>query len=470
MSRTQPNLDRLHILDEDGGRHYIYPADVHGRYARVRPWLFLLLIAIYISMPWISIGGHPAVFLDLAARRFFLFGRTFNAQDVYLVFFLLTGIGFLLIVLAALFGRLWCGWACPQTVFLEGLYRRIERFIEGPAASRRALARGPFTIDKLLRKAAKHGIFAALSFVLAHLFLAYFVSTKKLLAMIADGPLSHFSTFLWGIGLTVLLYVNFFWFREQTCLIVCPYGRLQSVMQDPDTINVGYDEKRGEPRGKLQTAGAGDCLDCRRCVAVCPTGIDIRNGLQMDCIGCTACIDACDEIMGKVGRPRGLVRYDSERALKNGERHFLRPRLFIYTLLGAIGLAVSVLVWARHVPFEANVLHGRGAPYVLDGGLLRNQVLIHLINKNAGPSELSIEALSAGQPDGLPLQFIIPQPRVTLGSLESLEVPILISLPRDSYRKGMHALLQIRDSASQRVCLLQVPLQGPLSSPGARNL
>jgi len=461
MAQKQPDFGRLPVLDEHGGRQYIYPADVHGRLTRLRPWLFLLLIAVYVALPWIPVGGHPAVFLDLGSRRFFLFGRTFNAQDFYLVFFLLTGVGFLLIVLAALFGRVWCGWACPQTVFLEGVYRRIERWIEGPAAQRRALARGPLTVDKFLRKTAKHALYVAISFVLAHLFLAYFVSAEKLLAMIADGPLAHWTTFLWGVGLTGLLYGNFFWFREQLCLIVCPYGRLQSAMQDPDTINIGYDQKRGEPRGKVNAAGAGDCVDCRRCVAVCPTGIDIRNGLQMECIGCAACIDACDDIMAKVGRQPGLIRYDSERALKTGERRFLRPRLYVYTLLGAAGLLVSLLLWVRHMPFEANVLHGRGAPYVLDAGLVRNYVIVHLINKNAGMSELTIESAEPDVKLRSQLQLIIPQPRVALKSLESLEVPIIFSLPTAAYRPGMHTSLRIRDSASSSERTLEVPLSGP---------
>jgi cytochrome c oxidase accessory protein FixG len=461
MSQAQPNLERLHVLDERGGRRYIYPADVRGRFTRYRPWLFLVLIAVYVSLPWIPVGGHPAIFLDIAARRFFIFGRTFNAQDFYLVFFLLTGVGFLLIVLAALFGRIWCGWACPQTVFLEGVYRRIERFIEGPASKRQALAKGPYTVEKFVRKTIKHVLYLAVSFVLAHLFLAYFISAEKLLRMIAEGPQRHWGSFLWGAAITALLYWNFFWFREQLCLIVCPYGRLQSAMQDPDTINIGYDAKRGEPRGKLKVLNAGDCIDCRRCVAVCPTGIDIRNGLQLECIGCAACIDACDDIMKKVERAPGLIRYDSERSLKDGARRFLRPRLYLYSVLGAIGLAVSLTLFIGHVPFEANTIHGRGAPYVLDGEVLRNQILVHLVNKNPGPSELHIEPAPIDAKSGALMEFIIPQPRVKLGSLESLEVPVLISLPRGAYHPGMRTTLRVRDSASQTVKTLEVRLSGP---------
>lgn len=465
MSQAPPDLERLHILDEAGGRRYVYPADVHGRYTRLRPWLFLVLIAVYVSLPWISVGGHPAILIDIAARRFFLFGRTFNAQDMYLLFFLLTGVGFFLIVLAALFGRIWCGWACPQTVFLEGVYRRIERLIEGPAAKRQALARGPLTVEKVLRKSIKHALYLGISFVLAHLFLAYFISAAKLLRMIAEGPGPHLAAFMWGVALTAILYWNFFWFREQLCVIVCPYGRLQSAMQDPDTINIGYDQKRGEPRGKLKVLNSGDCVDCRRCIAVCPTGIDIRNGLQLECIGCAACIDACDEIMHKVGRAPGLIRYDSERALKDGTRRFLRPRLYIYALLGAVGFTVALSLFIGHAAFEANIVHGRGAPYVLDGDVVRNQVLLHLVNKNAVASDLDIAAKPGDDKAAATMQFIIPQPRVTLGSLESLEVPILIAIPRAAYQPGMRAVLNIRDSASQSTRTLEVRLSGPTTRP-----
>jgi cytochrome c oxidase accessory protein FixG len=461
-SHSSPGLDKLHVLDDRGGRRYIYPADVQGRFARWRPRVFALLLLIYLALPWISVGGHPAVFIQIAERRFFLFGKVFNAQDFYYLFFVLSGIGFVLIVMAALLGRLWCGWACPQTVLLEGIYRRIERLIEGPASRREALARAPWTLGKVARKGLKHALYLLVSFVLAHLFLAYFLSIPELLRMMRENPLANWTAFLWGLGLTAVLYLNFFWFREQLCLIVCPYGRLQSVMQDRDTVVIGYDRRRGEPRGKVGSTGSGDCVDCRRCVVVCPTGIDIRNGLQMECIGCAGCIDACDEIMDRLKRPRGLIRYDSERALDGEPRRFLRPRVFAYAALGLLGLVVLGTAWARYQPFEANLVRGRGAPYVLDGELVRNHVLLHLINKRAEPVTLRIEPEQrAGK--GAPIQILIPQPRVSMSPLESRSIPVVLSAPRGGFSPGQEASLRVSEESSGASRVLSVPVAGPLS-------
>jgi cytochrome c oxidase accessory protein FixG len=456
-----PTLDKLHVLDEHGGRKYVYPADVHGRFTRWKPLVFAVLIAVYAALPWIQIGGHPAVLIDIPMRRFYLLGKTFNAQDFYLFFFVLTGIGFTLIVLSALFGRVWCGWACPQTVFLEGVFRRVERWIEGPAAHRAALARGPMTAGVFFRKLLKHAIYLVLSFVVAHIFLSYFVSMRELLVMIRQRPSAHLTAFLWAFGMTAVVYWNFFWFREQLCLVICPYGRLQSALQDRDTIVIGYDSKRGEPRGKATEAGVGDCVDCRRCIAVCPTAIDIRNGLQMECVGCANCIDACDEIMGKLGREPGLIRYDSERGLTEGKRRFFRPRLLGYTVAGLLGLTVATVTWIRHMPFEANVVRAVGLPYVLDGDVVRNQATVHLINKNPGPSDMEIAAAPGQQ-----VALLISQPRLTLPSLGSQQVPVVLTVRRADFRRGMTAVLLVTDGASGTRKELRMPVLGP--TVGAR--
>ena len=310
-------------LRSDGSRNYVHPADVKGRFTRLRYTIFSVLIAIYVLLPFIKIGGHPAVFLDIVNRRFYLFGAVFNAQDFWLVFFLLSGVGLTLLIVTAIKGRLWCGYACPHTVFLEGVFRRIERLIEGPRAQRLRRNATGLSFDKVWRKLLKHGVYIVLALLLSHVFISYFVSLPSLVEMVQRSPAEHPTAFTWVIVMSAILYFNFSWFREQLCLIICPYGRLQSAMTDQDTMVIGYDFNRGEPRGKASDPSNGDCVDCKRCVVVCPTGIDIRNGLQMECVGCAACVDACDEIMTKVGRPEGLVRYDSLNGLR-GQSQALR--------------------------------------------------------------------------------------------------------------------------------------------------
>ncbi len=299
-------------LGRDGKHKRPYPADVSGRFVTRRRIVYGALISLWVALPWIPIHGHPAVFLDVDRRQFFLFGLTFNSQDVWLLFFLLSGVGFGLLFATAVLGRVWCGWACPQTVFLEALFRPIERLFQGPRNVALRRAASGVTFDRAWRTAATHAAYVLAAALVAHVFLAYFVSLPKVFAMVRTRPGAHPEAFAWMVITTAVMYANFAFFREQLCVVVCPYGRLQSVLLDDDSLVVGYDEQRGEPRGKAKTAKGG-CVDCNRCVVVCPTGIDIRDGLQLDCIACTACIDACDEVMDKLSRPRGLVRYDSLR-------------------------------------------------------------------------------------------------------------------------------------------------------------
>jgi cytochrome c oxidase accessory protein FixG len=452
-----PNLDRMHVINKDGSRRDVHPADVKGRFSNMKPWVYGVLIFIYAAMPWVRIDGKPAIHIDIAARKFFLFGEIFNAQDFYLMFSLLTGIGFTLIFLSAIFGRVWCGWACPQTVFLEGVFRKIERWIEGPAAARIRLAKGPWTREKILKKGAKHAVFLVMAWLIAHIFISYFVSTDRLWQYMLEGPNAHPVVFLWALVPTVILYFNFFWFREQLCLIVCPYGRLQSVLQDDDTININYDKARGEPRGKKSDPNAGDCVDCGRCVAVCPTDIDIRNGLQLECIGCAHCIDACNDIMLKIGRPTGLVRYDSLRGLREGKRRLLRPRLAYYAVAGAVGLAVAIFLFSGRTSFEANIVRLSAAPYILDGEMVRNQVMVHVVNKNPEPSTLDLSLLAT--PDKV--DVLLPQKSVDLKPFGDHKLPVVVTFPASEYVKGMKVELHVKDSQSGRDRDLELKLIGP---------
>lgn len=454
--KRAPNLDSLSVLDAKGSRRYVYPADARGRWSRIKPWVYLALIVIYVALPFVQIGGHPAVHVDFSARRFFLFGATFNAQDFYLAFFIFTGIGFGLIVVAALWGRVWCGWACPQTVFLDGVFRRLERWIEGPAARRARLAAGPWTMEKILKKGIKHTIYIALSIAIAHVFLAYFTSVDQLGEMITEGPGAHPVTFGWAVGLTAVIYGNFWWFREQLCIVICPYGRLQSVLQDKDTINVGYDTRRGEPRGKAKDPTAGDCVDCGRCVAVCPTGIDIRNGHQLECIGCAYCIDACDEIMVKLDRPKGLIRYDSEAGFEGEPRRFWRGRVFAYIFAGLVGLVVAGVFMSGNDAFEANLLRVQGAPYTLSDDAVENRVRVHVVNKRPGEATFTIRAA-----EGAEGMVFLPQASVTLDTFVGHDLPVVIKVPLERYKAGMQVVLEVTDSVSGEVDRVEVDILGP---------
>ena len=451
-----PVVERASSLRTDGTRAHIIPADVSGRFTRARHIVFGVLLAIGVAMPLIRIDGRPAVFLDVQDRRFFVFGESFNAQDGGLLFFVLSGLGFGLLVLTTTLGRVWCGWTCPQTVLLEGLFRPIERFIDGPRNARLKRADEPLTWDRALRTVAKHAAFAVVALLVAHLVLAYFVSMPSLGTMLLDGPAAHLEAFAWSSGVGVALYVHAAWFREQLCLIVCPYGRLQSVLTDDDSLVVGYDDRRGEPRGHgKQRTGLGDCVDCGRCVAVCPTGIDIRHGLQVDCIGCTQCIDACDEIMTKLDKPRGLIRYDSLRGLRAEPRRFWRPRLGFYAVLGVLGVIALGLAVMRHQPLEATLLRDRGALFIVDGDVVRNTFAIHIVNKLDAPVTVTIEPLDL--PAGVDVDVA---PHFDLAALESERAPMVVRFRRGAHRGTQH--VRVRVAAGEAVIVLDAPILGPL--------
>lgn len=423
----RPNRETVTTIRKDGSRAFLFPADVRGRFEKYRKLSASALIVFYLALPWIKINGHPAVFLDIAERRFHLFGITLAAQDLWLLFFVITGLGFTLFFVTALLGRVWCGWACPHTVFLDHVYRKIERWIDGDAVKRRALDLAPWTPEKIFRRVAKHTLYVLVSLVITHLFLAYFVSLPEVWAMVRTAPTEHWGAFLF-IGLTTgALYFNFAWFREQLCIVICPYGRIQSALIDDHSLVIGYDTARGEPRSSRRGSSAtregiettayaasatssqpgiaaasehtGDCVDCLRCVQVCPTGIDIRQGLQMECIGCTACIDACDAVMTRLGRPEGLIRYDSQQGFAGKPTRWLRHRTILYLALFLVGIGVAMWALSTVKPMNLDVTRMTGAPYVVDAETVRNQFLVRVLNKRSVPAHFNVRVV--GGPDGL---------------------------------------------------------------------
>jgi len=456
----RPDLDTVYTINVDGSRNFLHPADVHGRWQVRKNFIWGLLLAIYVFVPWIEIGGHPAVHIDVPGRNAFLFGQSFTNQDFYLLFFLVSGLGFSLFVVTALFGRVWCGYACPQTVFMEGVFRRVERWIEGPRDARIRRNLGPRTRDKVLRKTVKHMLFLVLAYANAHVFLSYFIPPHELLRAVTQPPAQHWAAFVWGVVWTGILYFDYAWFREQTCLIICPYGRAQSAMHDADTIVIGYDRGRGEPRSK-KTHEGGDCIDCFRCVAVCPTGIDIRNGLQMECVGCANCVDACDDIMRRIDRPTGLVRYDSQRGFEEGRRRsILRPRVFLYGGLALVGLAVFGFTAARRDAFEVRMLRTAGLPYVLEAERIRNVYTVRIQNKRDEPAAFTLR-MDPG--DGAPtsLQQVLAQPHVAIAALGDERVPIVAMVPRKDWAAPFPMTIAVTDSATGHTRNVDVLFRGP---------
>ncbi len=426
----KPNLDSVTTINDDGSRYFLHPADVRGKWVVARRLVGVLLIAIYVLLPWIGINGNPAVFLDVESRMFHLFGLTLVPQDMWVMFFAVSGLGFALFFGTSLLGRIWCGWACPYTVFLDHVFRRIERWLEGDAPARRALDNAPLSAGKVFKRVLKHTLFVIISALIAHVFLSYFVSLKRLYEFMHAGPFEHATAFGVVTFLTLVLWFCFGYFREQFCIIMCPYGRLQGALTDDDTVNVGYDEKRGEPRGAKGKA-EGDCIDCRRCVQVCPTGIDIRNGLQLECIGCTACIDACDEIMVKVDRPKGLIRYDSFNGFAGRARRFLRPRIYAYCALAALGLGALLLVASNKArPFNATVSRVGGAGFYSDATSVRNIYKIRVMNKRNQAATITIR-LGKGTPSGYQLSGA--EQTFTVAALDEMSRTCVVLASLDSY-------------------------------------
>jgi cytochrome c oxidase accessory protein FixG len=345
MSKIELDESRLGTTDETGKRIFPIPELVKGVWYKRRIILMWALILFYLILPWIYVDGKQWVLLDISRREFTLFGGLFYAHDGPLLVFIGLSLAFVIGFVTSVWGRVWCGWACPQTVFIEALFRPIEKFILGTSRTRKQLRDAPWTINKIIKLASLWSVFLVASLHIVHSFLGYFIGTRKLVMISLNPPQEHLTLFFTMLFLTALVLYDFGWFREQFCIIACPYGRFQSVLMDENSLLVGYDYKRGEPRreiGVVAPSQEGDCIDCHKCVKVCPTSIDIRRGTQLECIACTQCIDACDEIMTKLNRPTGLIRYSTENLLQQSSKArspFKGARPYIY--LGALVILLS---------------------------------------------------------------------------------------------------------------------------------
>lgn len=370
-------------------RRWMYPLVRKGQFYKWRTWLSYAYLILFFSGPFLRIGGNPLLMLNFPDRQFYILGQAFWPQDIFL--FMLGSLAFLVsvVMFTIAFGRIFCGWICPQTIFMEMVFRKIEIWIEGDANKRKKLDAGPWTREKIIKKTGKHAIFILISFLIANSFLAYIIGSNGLIKIITEPVSQHLSGFISIWVFTAAFYGVYSQVRELVCTMICPYGRLQGVMLDKDTLIVAYNEVRGEPRGKISknanplfTVPKGDCIDCGLCVQVCPTGIDIRQGTQMECINCTACIDACDQVMDKINRPRNLIGYYSENMIRENKRPSFNGRMMAYS--SVIVLLVGVLsyfVFTRS-DIDATVMRSAGMLYQeQSGGYISNIYNVELVNK-----------------------------------------------------------------------------------------
>ncbi|MDB4293172.1 cytochrome c oxidase accessory protein CcoG [Maribacter sp.] len=406
MAQDQENFrDTIGTINEEGKRAWVFPKKPSGKFWKYRKYVSYFLLAFLISAPFIKINGNQFLMFNVLERRFNIFGLPFWPQDFYLfVILMIIGVVFVALFTVA-FGRIFCGWMCPQTIFMEMVFRRIEFWIDGDRGAQIRLARQKWDAEKIRKRVTKWIAFFIISFLIANVFLAYLIGSDNLIRYIVDGPFQHVSTLISLLIFTGVFYFIFAWFREQVCIIACPYGRMQSVLLDNKSIVVAYDHKRGEAengRKKFrknedrEALGHGDCIDCFQCVNVCPTGIDIRNGTQLECVNCTACIDECDTIMEKVNLPKGLIRYASEDEITKKEKFKFTPRLKGYTAVLVILTGILVGMLFLRNDLEANILRLPGQLYEhKEGNIISNVYTYKLVNKTTQDiNDVSFKLLS----------------------------------------------------------------------------
>lgn len=421
-------------------RKKIYVKEVKGLFQRIRTVSLLLLMSMYFLFVWFTLDGNPLIHFDLPAREFHLYGVTFYPKDFFLLSGMLIICAFGLFFITTLFGRVWCGYTCPQTVWTF-IFMWVEERIEGSRNKRMKLDKAPNSGEKLVKKSAKHVAWLFIAFMTGLTFVGYFYPIRELIADIFTFQANGWAYF-WVAFFTIATYLNAGWMREQVCLYMCPYARFQSVMFDPNTRIVSYDPNRGEPRGgrkkdvKPEEAGLGDCIDCGQCVHVCPTGIDIRDGLQYECIGCALCIDACDEIMDKMNYPRGLIRYTTENELEGKQSKLLRPRTFGYGAVLTAMITAIVFVIATRVPAQLDALRDRGALFSFNGqGNIENSYTLKIANMSEIPQTftLSVQGL-----DGI---RILTQTQVTVDSGENRSLPTVVDVPPESIPQSNNEII-----------------------------
>lgn len=432
----QPEERVLSTLYEDGSRRWLYPRLSKGSFLTARRILAYALIAIFTLLPYIKIAGKPAILLNIPAREFTFFGFTFLPTDTLLLALFLVSLIVGIFLVTALLGRVWCGWMCPQTVYMEFVYRPLERLFDGPPGVGHRRGKKSTSV----RTAIKYALYLIISCYLAHTFLAYFVGVENLARWVRQSPVEHPIPFAVMFITTALMLFDFSYFREQVCLVACPYGRFQSVMLDRNSLIVSYDPQRGEPRGhrsRKQIAAKddlGDCIDCGLCVTTCPTGIDIRDGLQMECIACTQCIDACSTVMDRIGKPRGLIRVSSQARIDGEKGRLLRPRVIIYPLAMVVLLSAFAIVLAGKQSADVTLLRGLGRPFIeLNAGEITNQIRVKIKNRSGSDASYRIEVA-----DGQPARLTAGENPIRVTAGDARTESIMVAVPKKVFVDGKY--------------------------------
>lgn len=455
--------DSIGTISSEGKRAWIFPKKPSGKFYTYRKWVSYVLLAFLFAAPFIKVNGNQFLLFNVLERRFNIFGFPFWPQDFHLVVIsMIIGVIFIAFFTVG-FGRLFCGWMCPQTIFMEMVFRRIEYWIDGDRGAQIRLDRAPWNATKIRKRLLKWFVFFLISFFIANIFLAYLIGGDQLLAYIQEGPAAHMGTIIPLLIFTGVFYFVFAWFREQVCIIACPYGRMQGVLLDNKSIVVAYDHKRGEGengRKKFrkgedrQALGHGDCIDCYQCVHVCPTGIDIRNGTQLECVNCTACIDECNTIMEKVNLPKGLIRYASEDEIVKKSRFAWTPRLKGYSAVLTILIGVLVAMVFLRNELEANILRLPGQLYERkEGNIISNVYTFKLVNKTSQPIEdVHFELLSHKGEIKLVTQqlFDVPAQDLSEGTLFIEIHNSALNGDRDKLKIGVYSEAELIETATTR--------------------
>jgi cytochrome c oxidase accessory protein FixG len=460
--------DELASVSRDGRRRWIYARQPAGPLYRARSALSVFLLAFLFLAPFITVHGQPLMLLNVLERQFVILGAVFRPQDFHIVVVLALGVLVTLVLCTVVIGRIWCGWLCPQTIFMEMLFRRIEYAIEGSAEQQLRRDRGSWTRERMLRKTLKHGVFFALSFVIANVFLAWIIGAGQLIAIVTDPPSRHRAGLIAICLFSAVFYAVFARFREQACVLACPYGRVLSSLVDERTVTVTYDRARGEPRSRLvrgahEPHDAGDCIDCHRCLTVCPTGIDIRDGIQLECVACTACIDACNDVMRRVGRPTGLIRHASAEAVRHGTRPKFGARVTAYAAVWVVLVGAGIFLLATRRDLDLVILRQPGTLYAaVAGNEVANFYTVEALNRTNRPAPFSIEVL---EPRGATVTTLGTSTDIPANGV--LDTRLLVRIPASSITASSTAVKFVVRSQGRIVQHIDSAFLGPV--PGAER-